>query len=1189
VTAGTVPGIVPASSPGAVAADGAAGYVVAGRSTQVRVPDDEAMHHIPLTSTSAARGAELRDGNVVVTEAGYWQVCAYARVEARAGSRYGLACPQIGSANTGTGDVNTANGIITLAGVAALEKGAAVPVSASFVANGGAGTVQEVRLSAYLIEPFPVPPAGTGAWRNGTFTSFAVSDTVSVQVNVASGNLLVTTSDISVAHVSGTVTLGVAYNSLLAQAGFPATSNGNGWQQRLGGDICLYQSPGGNLVLFGPDGACGSFRPDGSSYHAPPAFPVFLVRSGSGWKMTWYQTGAVWEFNDRGRLASITDRNKNTITVEYNPAGEQTRLTCKPGGAKDPVRTVDASWSGGFLTRLSCDDGTGGKRTVTYQVSAGTANLEQVTQPDGTVIKLGYNAGNDLTSVTSGRDVTTRIGYDSQHRVTSVSQPLPDGTSAVTRFAYPSSSRTLAASPGTDQSQPVTGVPHITYQVDEATALVTSSTDQQGYTWTTSYTPYGDVAAAGNPLGAVTMAGYDANGGRSLTKVTYPTGFGSSLGYGNSPTPENPMAAYQPAAYTDTLGNSTAYTYAGPGNLVEATSALPARAKVDYNSDGTPKSSTDPGNGDNATTYSYDSAHQLEKITPVKDSSLRERVFTYDALGNLRSATDGAGHTVTYSRDDAGRVTRAGYTGGPHELIVTYEYDKAGNLTKRTDPSGTTTWDYDQRNNPVSRTSTHGGGTVTYTWTRCGKLATVTDDAGTTRYVYDSRGLLTALTDPAGNQWAFSYDASGNRTQTLFGITPASWAGQIITKYDQAGRIIRIQASRRTSGGQVTVTDTSYSYSNGSSQTGLVHSATNNITGVNLTHNYDKGGRLVHSTAGSHVFEYEYDSNGNITRQNLDGHESTWTHNPASQITGHGDYSYDGAGNQTSGPAAGTLTYNAAGQMTSATRHDSTEETFTYAGATQTELLSTGTATAITYGITGLRAYTPVGSTTPVYIVRDQAGTPLGLLHDGHCYAYVTDHLGNIAAIIGSDGTTRASYAYDPYGNLGYADGPLAGTNLLRYLGALNDPEGGKPGGTGWTHLGYRWLNHSDGRYTQQDTMIRLANPANANLYAYAADNPVNYTDPTGQSWWDPSWLQSAFHDIESWVDSWNWGCAAAVLGAAGMAVALVGVSVSTAGTADIFYGGYLIAVVGEAGDQLTFTGIGLGFLGSLAGSFAAC
>jgi RHS repeat-associated protein len=992
-----------------------------------------------------------------------------------------------------------------------------------------------------------------------------------------------------VPQVSGALTLGVAYNSLLTEKGFPVGSGGNGWRQRLGGDVRVYQAPGGDMVFFGPDGACGTFKRDGSGYTSPPTFHAFLDKHGSGWKMTWYDTGATWEFNDHGRLASITDRNKNTTAIEYDAGGFQTRLTVKPNGAKDPVRTVDASWTGIYLTKLTWAGGSTGTRHVSYEVSSSTGNLEQVTQPDGTVVKFGYNASNDLTSITNGKDVTTTIGYDSRHRVTSVSQPLQDGTHAVTRFTYPSDTRTLMAGPATGQSQPVPGVPHVTYDVDKTIALVTRVTDQQGYTWSTEYTPFGDIATTRNPLGAVTAAGYGANEGRSLTRVEYPAGFSASLGYGNSPTPENPTAAYQPSTSTDTLGNSTAFTYGGPGNLTEATSALPAKAKVKYNSDGTPSSSTDPGNGDNDTIYHYNGDHQLEKITPVKDSSLRERTFTYDGYGRLRTATDGAGNTVTYTYDDAGRVLEAAHA-GTHPVTVTYKYDKAGNLTIRTDPNGTTTWDYDQRNKPVSRTSTHGGGTQSYSWGRCGNLASVSDDAGTTRYAYDTRGQLAALTDPGGSQWAFSYDANGNRTQTLFGITPASWGGQIITRYDAAGRITRIQASRRTSAGQVTVTDSSYSYVSGGRETGLVHSATNNITGISLVHTYDKGRRLIKSTnvIDGKTYEYDYDTNGNLTTFDAGGDKTTWKHNPASQITGNGDYSYDGAGNQTSGPAAGTLRYNAAGQMASATRHDSTEETFTYAGDTQTELLSTGTATGITYGITGLRAYTPAGSSTTAYIVRDQSGSLLGLVHDGVCYGYVTDHLGNISAIIGPGGDDHAGYVYDPYGNLVHSSGPLASTNLLRYLGALNDPADGTKG-TGWTHLGYRWLNHSDGRYTQQDTIIRLANPQNANRYAYAADNPVNYTDPTGQSWWDPSWLQSALRDIESWVDSWNWGCAAAVLSAAGLAVALVGISVTTAGTADIFYGGYLIAVAGNAGEQLTFTGIGLGFLGSLAGDFAAC
>ena len=946
----------------------------------------------------------------------------------------------------------------------------------------------------------PSVPPGTGSARNGTFASFAVSDKVSIQVNVGSGNLLVTTADLVVPQVSGSMALGVAYNSLLTETGFPVGTTGNGWRQRLGGDVRVYQAPGGDMVFFGLDGACGTFKWNGSGYTSPPAFHAFLDKSGSGWKMTWYDTGATWEFNDHGRLTSITDRNKNKTAIEYDSGGYQTKLTCTPNGAKDPVRTVEASRTGIYLTELTWHGSETGTN-LTYRVTS-DGELESVTQPDGTVIRFGCNSQHQLTSITNGKDVTTRIEYDSRQRVTSVTQPMPDGTHAVTRFAYPSQTRTLMAGPQTDQSQPVTGVPHVTYQVDSATALITSVTDQEGYVQTAAYTPFGDVATVTNALGATTTAYYGANAGRSLTAVAYPTGVSASLGYGNAPTPDNPTAAYQPSKSVDTMGNATAYTYGGPGNVTEAASALPATAKVKYNSDGTPSSSTDPGNGDNATTYHYTDARQLARITPVTGSSLKERIFAYDGFGRLHTAADGAGNTVTYTYDDADRVTETAYT-GEHPVTVTYRYDKAGNLTSRTDLHGTTAWDYDQRNKPVSRTAGHGGGTQTCTWGRCGNLAKVSDDAGTTTYVYDTRGLLTALTDPAGNQWAFSYDASRNRTQTLFGVTPASWAAQLVTRYDAAGRIIRIQASRRTSAGQASVTDTTYSYTYSGRETGLVHSATNNLTGVSLVHSYDKGRRLIKSTnvIDGRTYEYEYDTNGNLTTLTIDGHKTTWKHNPASQITGD-DYSYDGAGNQTSGPAAGTLKYNAAGQMTRAIRHGEPEEAFTYAGADQTELLSDATATAITYGITGLRSYTPAGSSTPVHILRDQAGSLLGLIRDKHCYGYATDHLGNVAAIIGSDGTSQAGYVYDPYGNLVASSGPLAEINLLRYLGALADPGGGRPGGSGWSHLGYRWLNHSDGRFTQQDSIIRLANPANANLYAYAADNPVNYIDPTGQSIW---------------------------------------------------------------------------------------
>jgi RHS repeat-associated protein len=60
------------------------------------------------------------------------------------------------------------------------------------------------------------------------------------------------------------------------------------------------------------------------------------------------------------------------------------------------------------------------------------------------------------------------------------------------------------------------------------------------------------------------------------------------------------------------------------------------------------------------------------------------------------------------------------------------------------------------------------------------------------------------------------------------------------------------------------------------------------------------------------------------------------------------------------------------------------------------------------------------------------------------------------------------------------------------FTGGLNDRV------TGWTLNGARYYDAGEGRWTQMDTLDAPLDPSNANRYAYAANNPVNYVDPTG-------------------------------------------------------------------------------------------
>jgi len=101
-------------------------------------------------------------------------------------------------------------------------------------------------------------------------------------------------------------------------------------------------------------------------------------------------------------------------------------------------------------------------------------------------------------------------------------------------------------------------------------------------------------------------------------------------------------------------------------------------------------------------------------------------------------------------------------------------------------------------------------------------------------------------------------------------------------------------------------------------------------------------------------------------------------------------------------------------------------------------------------------------------------------------HAYHLDEQNSTAYITGSHGQVENAYAYDSFGNLRRESGELR--NRILYTGQQYDQEMGQ------YYLRARYYNPAIGRFTQED----VYRGDGLNLYAYCANNPVVYYDPSG-------------------------------------------------------------------------------------------
>jgi len=224
---------------------------------------------------------------------------------------------------------------------------------------------------------------------------------------------------------------------------------------------------------------------------------------------------------------------------------------------------------------------------------------------------------------------------------------------------------------------------------------------------------------------------------------------------------------------------------------------------------------------------------------------------------------------------------------------------------------------------------------------------------------------------------------------------------------------------------------------------------------------------------------------------------------------------YDHDSELTSSALAGTTTsysYNADGERLGATQGGTATISATWNGAAQLTAYNNSAAnmTAATYDGTGVRATATTSAGTQTFTWNLVSPIPQLIMDAGNAYIYAggtapaeqvslaagaityltADSLGSVRGTVSTSGALTGTASYDAWGKPAIAGGLTASTPF-GFAGGYTDP-------AGLIYLLNRYYDPAAGAFVSVDPAISQT----FEPYAYAGDNPVSRTDPTGQFWW---------------------------------------------------------------------------------------
>ncbi len=916
------------------------------------------------------------------------------------------------------------------------------------------------------------------------------------------------------------------------------------------GKIAAITDRNGNAVTFGytngnltsiidPAGRATTISYDTASHITSVTDPSGNVNSFTVTNNTLtsvaYPGGGTWSYtyDADAFMRTKTDPNGNTTTYSYDDQHRvtsslvdgNTRLISYPTGTGTTKTTTFTETDGGvwqytydtqagMLTQKT--DPQGGVTSYTYDSNR---NMLAKTDPDGSATGYAYDASGNMTSTTDALGQTTSYTYNTFGQVTAIIDPQGNTTAN----AYDEKGNLISTTDATGATT--------SYEYD-AQGHVTKVTNPAGQATTFTYDQSGNLASVTDPTGATTSFTYDAAGNvtsqtdangnttrfeydsnNHLIKVTDPAGNVTIFGYDKNGNR---------TSQTDASGNVTRFEYNAKGQLIKAIDALGNITTYTYGGTGCPScggggdklTSVSDANG-HATTYEYNTLGRLIKETDPLGNSI---TYSYDAKGNITSRTDANGNSISYSYDSRGRLFKKIY---PDSTTTSFTYDAKGNILTASNAAIAYTLTSDASGRVTSITDANSR-TVGYQYNVLGnKKKTTYPDGSVVSYNYDNSGRLTSIVNGGGRTYSYQYDTLGRRTMLTYpnGVT-TSYA------YDNAGRLTSLFTQNSAH-----QTLNSYTYT--------LDKVGNRLTktepDIKYTYGYDTIYQLLQSLpvkphgrekedgneqGGEHKAEiFSYDPVGN--RQNGPRTKDIYNYNEGNQLTSDSkhQYEFDKNGNLTKKiekdddekATVWTYTYDYENRLTKVEKSEDNEtlrvsfkyDPFGRRIEKKVEEVEHGRAEetkTFTYVydnediILEYQAKTDDGkpkTDTTRYIHGPGIDELLALERKGEMYYYHADGLGSVTALTDKKQKVVESYAYSSFGEIKQNGDKVK--NAFTFTSREWDEE------IGLYYYRARYYDAKVGRFIESDP---IGLKGGINLYVYAENNPIRFTDPRGLAVW---------------------------------------------------------------------------------------